>query len=100
MKHNEKEIKNIAKTILDSASRNYDYKIIKAIFNDADLIIRGRYKGKEKPTWLVVIDSTSVFGETSDFLTINDIDGEPLYLQTKHQVLELEKVGDAYVFKE
>jgi hypothetical protein len=100
MKHSEKEIKDKAKIILDDAGRNYDFKIIKALFLSDDLMISGQYKGKKIPAWTVVIHSTFLFEETSDFLMINDEDGEPLYLQTKHGPYVIKKVNGVYAFED
>lgn len=100
MKHNEKEILDKAKVILDDASNNYDYSIDKVIFHKVELINFGKHKGKELSTWLVIIDSTFLSQETTDFLIINDDDGEPLFLQTKHQSFEIEKVNGTYAFKD
>ncbi|MBJ98081.1 MAG: hypothetical protein CMC87_08910 [Flavobacteriaceae bacterium] len=73
----------------DLNSELLEKNIEKVWFEKEDKLIRGDKKGELVPNWIVAIDFPLF--ETTDFLTISDQTGEPLYFQTKHRVYEIFK---------
>jgi hypothetical protein len=91
MIHTEEEILIIAhKVMSDLEKQFYDKEAVKgASFKKDDELIRGGRKGEKMPLWTVSIIEP-VF-DNAVFLTISDETGEPLYIQNKHGVAEIEK---------
>ncbi len=91
MKHTEEQILEKAKKVLQNIEKQY-YKEenIEGVYFVKDRILaRGENKYKEHPCWVVSINEP-VF-DSSQFLTISDETGEPLYIQGKHSVYEIQK---------
>lgn len=89
MNYTEEQILDKGKQILkDCYGNNYhEENIEKAMFDPEKKPIRG--EPKIIPVWIIVINQP-VFDSLA-FLTISDITGEPLYIQTKHMVREIAK---------
>lgn len=89
MIHTEKQIITKAKKILsDLQGDDYREENIENIkYNEKDSIARP--KGKIIPAWTVYIREPLF--ESSIFLLISDETGEPLYIQNKHGIAEIEK---------
>lgn len=101
MKHTEEQMLAKAKKILiDLQGQFYKEKNLKkVIFHQDRIPIIGEFEGKEIPCWVAVIDEP-VF-DTSVFLTISDVTGEPLYIQSSHKIVEIEKdINENYHHKE
>ena len=91
MNYTEQQMLDKAKVIIkDLQGELYKEENIRKVRYDAKRVMsRGKHKDKEHPSWVVVIDDP-VF-DTTDFLTISDETGEPLYIQSKHAVYEIAK---------
>lgn len=90
MKHTEEQIMTKAKKVLsDLHGEFYNEKHIEEInfYKDENL---SRPRGKIESVWIICIHEP-LFGGSSVFLTISDETGEPLYIQNKHDVVEIEK---------
>lgn len=86
MKHTEHEILEKTKKILEAIFKDL-YKesdIEKVVFYEKDELIRGQNKGKLHPTWTAVIKAPF---DNTDFLTISDDTGEPLYYQNFNMIV-------------
>jgi len=94
MKYTEEQILEIAKKVLRDLEKEYykEENIENTWFVEKEELARGANKGKEHPCWIVSVNEP-VF-DSSQFLTIDDETGEPLYLQTKHAVHEIQKDED------
>lgn len=93
MNYTEEQIFEKAKQILKDLHGEFfkEEEIKKGIwFRDKHEVSRPR--GAIMPTWTITIED-ALF-DTLDFLVISDETGEPLYLHTKHLVLEIEKNED------
>ncbi len=90
MKHTEQEILEKTKKILKDLKGEFysEQNIKKVVFNPDREISRGKNAGKKMPCWVAVIDALF---DSSEFLTISDETGEPLYIQGKHSVYEIQK---------
>ncbi len=98
MKYSKEQILEKSKKIMkDLQGDNFDFYQIETIFfTEKDELARP--KGKIIPAWTVAFD-LQVF-DTTDFLIISDETGEPLYIQSKHLVMEIMKDADGkYVEK-
>jgi hypothetical protein len=86
MKHTEKEIIQIAKKVLQDfrKERYKESDIEKIFFDEKDELMRGESLGKIHPTWTASI--LAPFDNT-DFLTISDETGEPLYYQNFNMIV-------------
>ena len=86
MRHIENQILEIAKKVLQGYRKNR-YKesdIENAIFDENEELMRGANKGKKHPCWTVSIKAPF---DNSDFLTISDETGEPLYYQNFNMIV-------------
>jgi hypothetical protein len=98
MKNTEKEILIKAKKILVDLNPQFfkDENLKKVVYHEKDVVARP--KGEIIDTWIAVVDEP-IF-DTSIFLTISDETGEPLYIQNKHIIREIEKDSNGkYVTK-
>ena len=101
MNFTKQEILDKAKYIIDELCNYGSYSIGHISFNESEHIHKGSYKEQQLSVWTIAIDiNSAIFGDTSDFLLINDINCEPIYYQTKHTVYEVEKVDGKYTFKD
>lgn len=94
MKHTEKEILEIVKKVLKDLEGEYykEANIENVFFDKDDKLIRGENIGKPHYTWTIAIKS--LFDNT-DFLTISDETGEPLYYQNFNMIIaEIKKNED------
>jgi hypothetical protein len=91
MKHSEEQILAIAEKVLQDLQKQFYNKenIEGAWYTDEKELARGLNAGQKAPLWIVSINEP-VF-DTSFFLTISNETGEPLYIQNKHGVAEIEK---------
>jgi hypothetical protein len=99
MNYTEEQILEKAKTILQDLQGKFfkEENIDKIWFEEKDEVARPR--GKIMPAWTVSINEP-IFDSTN-FLTISDETGEPLYIQSSHKVVEIEKDTDGnYLRKE
>ena len=99
MKHTEKEVLEITKKVLQGyrKERYKESDIEKIFFDKEDEIMRGENKGKKHPTWTAAIKS--LFDNT-DFLTISDETGEPLYYQNFNMIVyEIGKDNDGNYYR-
>lgn len=90
MKHTEKEILELAKKVLFDLQGIYykEENIKKILYHEKDEV--SRPKGKIIDTWVAVIDEP-IF-DASEFLTISDETGEPLYYQNANmRIHEIKK---------
>jgi hypothetical protein len=96
MKHSNEEILALAKrVIMDLHGKYYDESLIRKVsFHADEELIRGQRIGEKQPLWTIVIDEPLF--DSTDFLTMSDETGEPLYYQTKHLVAEIIKNADGY----
>jgi hypothetical protein len=95
MKHTEEQILVIAKKVLQNLEKEYynEENITKLMFDGKQVLSRGENKDQEHPCWVVCVNEP-VF-DTSQFLTISDETGEPLYMQVSWSVvIEIEKDED------
>jgi hypothetical protein len=94
MIHTKEEILIIAhKVISDLEKTFYNKEAVKgASFKKDDELMRGSRKGEKAALWTVAI--IEPYFDTAIFLTISDETGEPLYIQNKHGVAEIEKDAD------
>ena len=86
MKHTENEILEIAKKVLQGFRKNR-YKegdIENSFFDVKEELARGKNRGKLVPCWTVVIKAPF---DNTDFLTISDESGEPLYYQNFNMII-------------
>jgi hypothetical protein len=92
MNYTEKEILEKAIKILNDLNPQvFKVENLKGVsFSKEDNVARPR--GKVMDTWVAVIEEP-IF-DTSIFLTISDETGEPLYIQNKHGIREIEKDND------
>jgi hypothetical protein len=90
MKHTEEGILKKTKKILQDLKGEFyrEENIKKVVFSPDREIARGENEGKEMPCWVAVLDAPF---DSSEFLTISDETGEPLYIQGKHSVYEIKK---------
>jgi hypothetical protein len=98
MKYTEEEMQAKAKKVLKDIQKEYykEENIAKTWFVKEDPI-RGS-QDKTQPCWIVSINEP-VF-DSSIFLTISDETGEPLYIQNKHGIREIENTSEGkYVTK-
>lgn len=99
MIHTEEQINVIIdKLYNDLDPINPKWTIGKIWFQEKYKPIRGESKGEERPVWKVAIED-EIFN-TTDFLTISDETGDPLYFQTKHGVYEIFKHEDGTYYME
>ncbi|MFT5892069.1 MAG: hypothetical protein ACI9Y7_002178 [Dokdonia sp.] len=99
MIQSEENIKEILNKLYVDLNREIlDENIEKIWFEEKDKIIRGDRRGELLPNWIVAIDFPLF--ETTDFLTISDETGDPLYFQTKHGVYEIFKREDGVYYME
>lgn len=99
MIHTEQEMMAKAKKVLQDLQKEFykEENIEKIWFEEKDEVARPR--GRVMPAWTVSIDEP-IF-DTSIFLTISDETGEPLYIQSCHKVVEIEKDKEGnYIRKE
>ena len=99
MKFNKDQILEKSKKILkDLRKERFKEEIIEDTFFDKkDELIRGDNKGKTHPTW-----TTSILApfDNTDFLTISDETGEPLYYQNFNMIIyEIDKDSDGKYFR-
>lgn len=89
MIHTEKQIKEKANKILYDMQGQFfkEDNLKKVVYHEKDNVARPRNKIID--TWVAVIDEP-VFDSTI-FLVISDETGEPLYMQNKHSIVEIEK---------
>jgi hypothetical protein len=86
MKHTEQEILETAKKVLQGIFEDL-YKesdIEKVFFIEKDELIRGENEGEKHPTWTASIKAPF---DNTDFLTISDETGEPLYYQNFNMIV-------------
>lgn len=98
MKYTENEMLEKAKKILNDLNPQYfkDEYLKKVVFAKDDDVARPI--GKVIPTWTAVIEEPIT--DSYEFLVISDDTGEPLYIQSKHLVVEIKKdENDVYVPK-
>jgi hypothetical protein len=93
MKHSQEDILAIAEKVLKSLQKQFYNKenIRGGSFKEEELL-RGGKEGDIAPVWTVCIDEPVT--DSAIFLTISDETGEPLYIQNKHGVAEIEKDAD------
>lgn len=98
MKHTEEEMTAKAKKVLSDLHKEFyrEENLKKVIFDPREELMRGINEGKEHPCWTAVIDEPLF--DSSIFLTISDETGEPLYIQNKHGIAEIEKNSDGNYF--
>lgn len=97
MNYTEQQMLDKGKQVLkDCYGNNYhEEEIEKVMFNPEKKLTRGGLGNI--PAWTVVINEP-VF-DSLTFLTISDITGEPLYIQTKHMVREIAKDENGKYFR-
>lgn len=84
------------RVLKDFYGNNYhEENMEKAMFDPEEELIRG--EPKIIPTWTIVINQPAF--DSLAFLTISDITGEPLYIQTKHLVREIAKDENGKYFR-
>jgi len=100
MNYTEDQILEKAKLVLGEVNGAYfnEKNIRKIVFDEDEVIIRGVDIGKAHPTWTIVIDEPVT--DSTDFLSISDETGEPLYIQGKHSVAVFKKNSDGKYFCE
>lgn len=99
MKYEEQQIVELAKKVLKDIDDKYyrENCIEKVFFIEKELILKGIKKGKTSPCWGVAIKS--LFDNT-DFLTISDETGEPLYYQNFNCIIrEIGKDDDGRYYR-
>lgn len=97
MNYTKEEILKVTIKLLEDINYPYDMDEIFISFKEERELARGVNKGKSIKAWVVSIED-NIF-ETTDFLTISDETGEPLYLQTKHIVREFGKDENGKYYK-
>lgn len=99
MKYTENEILEKVKKILKDLRKDR-YKegdVEKIFFDEKDELIRGKDKGKTHPTWTASIVAPF---ENTDFLTISDETGEPLYYQNFSMIVfEVDKDSNGNYYR-
>jgi hypothetical protein len=89
MNYTEEQILEKSKKILKDLQKEFYNEVnIENTRFQKDRPIRGNEK-KTIPCWITSVDEP-IF-DTSEFLTISDETGEPLYFQNSHKVIEIEK---------
>lgn len=86
MKHTEEEILETAKKVLEDfrKGRYKEGDIENAFFSKEKELYRGKNEGKTHPCWTVAIKAPF---DNTDFLTISDETGEPLYYQNFNMIV-------------
>lgn len=100
MKYTQKEIVEKVKKILKDfrKDRYRESDIENVFFEEKDELIRGKNKSKKHPTWTVSIKAPF---ENTDFLTISDETGEPLYYQNFNMIVfEINKDSNGNYYRE
>jgi hypothetical protein len=98
MKHSEEQMMAKAKKILSDLQGEYynDDNIEGIRYNEKDNVVRP--KGQTIQAWTIYVREPLF--ESSIFLLLSDETGEPLYIQNKHGILEIEKdLNDKYIPK-
>ena len=92
MKNTEKEMLELTKKVLSDLQGVYykEENIKKVVYHENDEV--SRPEGRIMNTWVAVIDEP-IF-ETSEFLTISDETGEPLYYQNANMIIHEIKKDD------
>lgn len=91
MKYTEQEILEIARKVLKClrSDRFKEDDIENTFFSKEKELYRGENEGKNHPCWTIAIKAPF---ENTDFLTISDETGEPLYYQNFNMIIyEIEK---------
>ncbi len=91
MIHTKEQILATAEKVLKDLEKHFFKKenILGASYVKNEKLIRGNNKGKGAALWTVSIHEP-IF-DSAVFLTILDETGEPLYIQNKHGIAEIEK---------
>jgi hypothetical protein len=94
MKHSEEQILAIAEKVLQDLQKQFYSKenIEGGWYTKEKELARGSRAGEKVPLWTVSINEPVT--DSAIFLTISDETGEPLYIQNKHGVAEIEKDVD------
>jgi hypothetical protein len=97
MNYTEEKVLEKAKKILKDLQKEfYIEENIENVWFQKERSMR-EDENKTHSCWIVVIGEP-LFG-SSIFLTISDETGEPLYIQSKHKVSEIEKDSDGNYFR-
>jgi hypothetical protein len=91
MIHTKEEILILAHKVMNDLEKQFYQKdaIKGASFKEDEVLMRGPRRGEKAPLWTIAMIEPHF--ETAVFLTISDETGEPLYIQNKHGVAEIEK---------
>jgi len=90
MNYTEEQIKEICIRVLTELNYDISDEVVERIWvEEEDVLIRGENKGNKASNWTIAINFPLF--KTTDYLTISNMTGEPLYLQTKHTVSEIIK---------
>jgi len=99
MKHTEQEILEKTKKTLQGIFEDLykELDIENAFFSKEKELYRGQNEGKNHPCWTVAIKAPF---DNTDFLTISDETGEPLYYQNFNMIVyEIGKDAEGNYFR-